>query len=154
MRQRRSRPSVVVRPEPRDRVLYEQIKREASRRFEAPSSWYRSAWIVKTYKQRGGRYLTPRSPAVSRQGLIRWSREQWVNLNAPRYDRQGRPRGYEPCGRSRTPRSVSRSPYPLCRPSRRVSRQTPLTYQEVSVARIRKLNRQKQRVRSRGRVRF
>ena len=166
-------------PQPLDPSLYQRVKEEANRRFAAPSSWYRSAWIVQTYKRLGGRYATPRSSRSRSQGLQRWLRERWVNLNAPVYDRQGHVRGYEPCGRSSVPKKSSRkassssssssssrkassssssssssSVYPLCRPLKRISRHTPRTLRELSRSRIRQVNRSKQKLRSRGRVRF
>lgn len=42
---------------PTDQKLYSQVKSEAKAKFgnDYPSA-YASAWIVKTYKSRGGRY--------------------------------------------------------------------------------------------------
>jgi hypothetical protein len=143
--------AAMPRPEPVDRALYARVKREASARFGAPSSWYRSAWIVKTYKARGGRYGAPLTAAVASSGLIRWARERWVNLNAPLYDSKGALVGYEACGRRS---SKGRGPYPLCRPTRRVSRGTPRTLGELPAAAVEKARRAKRRVKSSGRVRF
>lgn len=42
--------------EPLDPELYEQVKREAKRRFKVWPSAYASGWLVKTYRERGGRY--------------------------------------------------------------------------------------------------
>ena len=80
----------MTRPKPIDKELYEKVKQMASEKFETPTSWYRSAWIVKTYKKLGGRYDTPKTKEVEKQGLIRWANEQWVNLNAPIYDTRGK----------------------------------------------------------------
>ena len=87
----------MSRPKPIDKELYEKVKQMASEKFETPTSWYRSAWIVKTYKKLGGRYDTPKTKEVEKQGLIRWANEQWVNLNAPIYDTRGKLIGYEIC---------------------------------------------------------
>jgi len=42
---------------PSDQSLYSQVKSEAKKKFgdDYPSA-YASAWIVKTYKSRGGKY--------------------------------------------------------------------------------------------------
>jgi hypothetical protein len=61
-----------------------------------------------------------------------------------------RPDGsYAPCGRER----ASGGPYPLCRPSRRVSSQTPATVEELSRKSLRRALRQKESAPSRH-VRF
>ena len=41
---------------PTDPRLYAQVKAEAERKFDVYPSAYANAWIVRTYKARGGRY--------------------------------------------------------------------------------------------------
>ena len=41
---------------PTNTSLYNKVKSEAKRKFSAYPSAYASAWIVKTYKKRGGSY--------------------------------------------------------------------------------------------------
>jgi hypothetical protein len=41
---------------PVDRILYSRIKLEAKRKFRVFPSAYASAWIVKEYNKRGGKY--------------------------------------------------------------------------------------------------
>lgn len=41
---------------PADPDLYSRVKAEAKKKFDRFPSAYASAWIVKTYKARGGRY--------------------------------------------------------------------------------------------------
>lgn len=43
-------------PIPTNKALYERVKREAKKRFKVWPSAYASGWLVKTYKQRGGKY--------------------------------------------------------------------------------------------------
>jgi hypothetical protein len=45
---------------PTNKSLYNEIKREADSKFDKPSA-YKSGWIVKTYKARGGEYSTVKS---------------------------------------------------------------------------------------------
>lgn len=41
---------------PADKELYNRVKQEAKQKFDTFPSAYASAWIVKTYKKRGGKY--------------------------------------------------------------------------------------------------
>ena len=48
----------LVPNEPTNKALYSRVKSEAKRKFNAFPSAYASAWIVRTYKKRGGKYKT------------------------------------------------------------------------------------------------
>ena len=41
---------------PKNKALYSKVKSEAKRKFKTWPSAYGSAWLVKTYKARGGSY--------------------------------------------------------------------------------------------------
>jgi len=41
---------------PTDPKLYDRVKLEAKKKFRVFPSAYASAWIVKEYKKRGGKY--------------------------------------------------------------------------------------------------
>ena len=43
---------------PTDKALYSRVKAEAKRKFDVYPSAYANAWLVKTYKKRGGGYRT------------------------------------------------------------------------------------------------
>ena len=43
-------------PKPKNPTLYAQVKREAKRKFDVYPSAYANAWLVRTYKKRGGTY--------------------------------------------------------------------------------------------------
>jgi hypothetical protein len=83
-----------------DQALYNRIKREADKIYEKPSA-YKSGWIVKTYKERGGTYGRDNKP----KNLRRWFKEDWADIG-----------GQE---------------YPVYRPHKRVSKDTPLTADEI-----------------------
>jgi hypothetical protein len=118
---------------PADPALYRQVVKEAASIYKK-SSAYRSGYIVKTYKNRGGKYL-PSNEHQDRGNLRRWFREKWVDLNR----RHGKS-SYEPCGRKR---ASQRGPSTICRPSIRISPKTPLTVQELSIKKIRKVKKTK-----------
>ena len=119
-------------PEPLDKVLYNRIKKEANKQFKSPSGIYRSSWIVREYLRRGGKYAGKKD---ENSGLSRWFKEKWVDLNRPI---QGTSQ-YENCGRD----NVDIGKYPLCRPSKRITKDTPKTYKELSQKSIRKAKREK-----------
>lgn len=114
--------TALPRPKPINKKLYDDVKRLADKKFKSKSGIFRSSWIVREYKLRGGRYQGAKS---DKQGLLRWFREKWVDLN--RIDKSTKQ--YKPCGRQRADRA--KGPYPLCRPSRRVTAKTPRTYKEI-----------------------
>ena len=41
---------------PSNPALYARVKAEAKRKFKVYPSAYANAWLVRTYKKRGGRY--------------------------------------------------------------------------------------------------
>ncbi len=43
---------------PTNKALYSRIKSEAKNKFKVYPSAYANAWLVKTYKKRGGKYRT------------------------------------------------------------------------------------------------
>lgn len=127
----------MKRPTPVNVDLYSAVKRNADAKFLAPTSAYKSAWIVREYKKRGGKYS---GGTHSREGLKRWFKEKWIDVGTLRA-----------CGRSS---AAAKGPYPLCRPSVRVTRDTPATVQELDGNTLRQALKRKQLVGHRGRVRF
>jgi hypothetical protein len=43
-------------PKPKNAALYSRVKAEAKKKFKVYPSAYANAWLVKTYKKRGGTY--------------------------------------------------------------------------------------------------
>jgi hypothetical protein len=96
--------------EPSKPALYSRVKSEAKRKFKIFPSAYASAWIVKEYKKRGGTYTGKKS---KRKGIARWMREKWTTQDG------------SPCG-SKKFKGVKK-----CRPTVRISKETPVTWQEL-----------------------
>jgi hypothetical protein len=132
-------------PTPTDAALYAAVKKEASQRFLAPTSIYKSAWIVRTYKNRGGKY---ESRASNTKGLKRWFKEDWVDLNRPI---PGKPGSYEPCGRRV---ANANGVYPLCRPLKSVTKETPRTVSQLTEKSIQNAKAEKQKIKNKGRIAF
>lgn len=60
-------------PKPSNQKLYNYVKSLANKKFISKSGVYRSSWIVKEYKKRGGKYIGSRPS--KQQGLRRWYRD-------------------------------------------------------------------------------
>ena len=86
-----------------DQSLYNRVKAEADEKYSKPSA-YKSGWIVKTYKSRGGRYKDDDEP----KNLKRWFNEEWTD--------------------------IGNKAYPVYRPTKRISKDTPLTATEIDPA--------------------
>ena len=107
--------------------MYAKVKSEAKRKFKV----FTSHALVKTYKQRGGKYR--KSRRKSKSGLSRWFSEEWIDVcQLPKI---------VPCGRNN---SSSRS-YPYCCPRYKVTSKSPRTARSYSRAELRKRYRKKKR---------
>ena len=91
-------------------ALYSRVKAEAKRKFKIFPSAYASAYIVREYKKRGGTYTGKKS---KRKGIARWMREKWTTQDG------------SPCG-SKKFKGVKK-----CRTTVRISKETPVTWQEL-----------------------
>jgi hypothetical protein len=85
-----------------DPILYETVKKEADIIYKKNSA-YKSGWIVKTYKDRGGLYYGEKPV---NKGLDRWYKEKWYN--------------------------IANADYPVYRPSVRINKETPLLPNEIN----------------------
>ena len=140
----------MAKAEPKDKKLYNYVKSLANKKFMSKSGVYRSSWIVKEYKKRGGLYKSKKSK--SNTGLKRWYKEKWVDLNRPIKNSKGKIIGYKSCGRKSVKSNSKR--YPLCRPTKRVSPQTPRTYKQISKKSLSKAKREKERVKGSKNIKF
>jgi hypothetical protein len=99
-----------------DKSLYDTVKRKADEIYKKPSA-YKSGYIVKKYKELGGRYKDDKEP----KNLKRWFREQW--------------------------KDVGHQVYPVYRPTKRINKKTPLTIHEIDSKNLKKQIRRKQIIR-------
>jgi len=100
---------------PLDKKLYEDVKKLADNRY-AKSSAYKSGYIVKTYKELGGKY----SGDKTKEGLTRWFQEDWQD--------------------------IGNKSYPVFRPTKIISSKTPLTKEEISPSNLKKQIELKQKI--------
>ena len=79
-------------------------------------SAYKSGWIVKKYKELGREY----SGTKTKEGLTAWYKEDWQDVGG--------------------------KPYPTYRPTKRVSKKTPLTASEIDPINLKKQVALKQKI--------
>ena len=127
-------------PEPSNQKLYSYVKTLANKKFKSPSGIYRSSWIVREYKKRGGKYSGPKSSGNKSSGLKRWFKENWIDLNRPKRNSKGKIIGYHKCGRKS---ANSKGKYPLCRPSKHINKGSPKTYSQLSKSSIQRAKKLK-----------
>jgi hypothetical protein len=94
-------------PIPEDTELYRKAKEYADHIYSKPSA-YKSGYIVKTYKEMGGKYKEDEKP----KNLKRWFQEDW--------------------------KDVGHSGYPVYRPTKKISNKTPLIPSEIDKNNLRK----------------
>jgi len=104
--------------EPSNKLLYQQVKDEIYRKYPKHSA-YRSGVLVKEYKRRGGTYITPSNP---NDGLKLWFASKWLNQRGEV--------GYK-------------YKSDIYRPTVKVSKDTPTTFQELTKKEIERARREK-----------
>lgn len=119
-------------PTPTDSVLYERVKKRVYEEIPKHSA-YRSGILVQRYKQAfAKKYGNSKSPYKGEKpkitGLTRWFDEKWVNQRGEI--------GYSKKG-------------DIYRPSRRVTKNTPVTWKELSKKEIASAQKEKKKT---GRV--
>ena len=114
----------MTKNEPLDKELYEKIKKEVWSEYKVPSA-YRSAQLVKRYKEAGGTYSGKKDKD---DGIARWMRERWESDK----------------GTTNYPHMNS-----VYRPTVRVSKDTPATFTELTPEELKRAKAMKART---GRV--
>lgn len=137
--------------EPLNKSLYKYVKNLANKKFLSKTGIYKSSWIVKEYKRRGGKYKG-KKPSYKSPGLKRWYKERWVDLNRPIKNSKGKVIGYKSCGRTSV--KSSKDKYPLCRPLKKITSKTPKTVKSLSKKDILKAKKKKSKLKHKGRVQF
>lgn len=95
--------------------LYEKAKKLADETYKKPSA-YKSGFIVKKYKELGGKYSDDDKP----KNLKRWFEEEWHD--------------------------IGKKEYPVYRPTKRVSEETPLTVDEINPENLKEQIKLKQKI--------
>jgi hypothetical protein len=104
-------------PEPTNKTLYEKVKKRVYAKIKKHSA-YRSAQVVKEYKEAGGKYKGDKSKGK----LTKWFKEDWTN------QRGGS--GYKKKG-------------DYYRPNKKVDKDTPATHKELTSAEKKKASETK-----------
>ena len=96
-----------------DKELYDRVKKEVDKIYTKPSA-YKSGFIVKKYKELGGKY----GDDNEEKNLKRWFLEKWTD--------------------------VGNKDYPVYRPTKRINEKTPLTINEIDKKNLKQQIKRKQ----------
>lgn len=98
-----------------NKKLYEEVKNMADTIYKK-SSAYKSGWIVKKYKELGGKYKDDNKE----KKLKRWFKEDW--------------------------KDIGNKDYPVYRPTKRATKDTPLTFDEIDKNQLKQQIELKQKI--------
>lgn len=101
-----------------DYMRYGHQHKKASKLFD-PGFYFQNKWADYISED----FFFEKVAVYGDSGLGRWFKEKWVNI--AKKDKSGK---YAPCGRSKS----KPGSYPKCRPSKRVSKETPQTTKEMT----------------------
>lgn len=104
---------------PQDSALYEKAKSIVYAQYKKPSA-FRSGAVIKQYKKLGGKFLDDNKS----KPLKRWFEEKWTDVNPFK----------------------TKTSYPVFRPTKRVSKETPLTIQEIDPQNLLEQSIKKQKI--------
>lgn len=96
-----------------DKKLYLEVKKEADNKYKRHSA-YKSMYISKLYKEKGGRYKKQKKD----NKLQKWTSEKWIQMKPYIMDNKK-----IACGSTGNPNT--------CRPYKRIDSQTPITADEA-----------------------
>lgn len=120
-------------PEPTDPKTYARIKAQVKKSVDRFPSAYASGMIVQKYKavmkKRGEPAYKSSSGSKKKSLLKRWYDEKWIDVKTGK-----------PCGSVKT-----KSYYPTCRPSKRITSGSPRTSKELTKKQKEQMVRKKQK---------
>jgi len=109
--------------------LYKKVKKEIYKKNPKHSA-YRSLQILKEYKNQGGQI----DESKKRNGLTTWLNEKWINLTPFAESSLSNIKNSPKCGtRGKNQKGPS-----ICRPSKKVNKDTPKLAQDFSKKQIQK----------------
>ena len=100
-----------------DKQLYDNIVKQAKKKFKTWPSMYASSWVTQQYKSKGGKYIG--NKPSKKTGISRWFKEEWVQVE-----------GYLN-GKKRIQCGSAIKKTKACRPLIRVDKKTPITLPEL-----------------------
>lgn len=118
-------------PEPKDKQLYEKVKKDIFTKIPKNSA-YRSGLLIKTYKEEYFKKHKSKDAYYGKKnenkGIARWMKEDWRTQEGKKtYEKKG----------------------DIFRPTKRITKETPTTYKELSKKQIEIAQKEKK---TKGRV--
>jgi hypothetical protein len=102
-----------------NKPLYEMARQEADGIYKKPSA-YKSGFIVKRYKELGGKYKDD----GKEKPLERWFKERWTD--------------------------IGKMTYPVYRPTKRITKDTPLLLNEINPFQLKEQIKLKQKIKGKS----
>ena len=123
---------------PKNPKIYANVVDKIKTSVKRWPSAYASGMVVKEYKRimilRGEEpYETKQNKKGEINPLVRWFKEKWIDIGTGK-----------PCGAIHRKKELENGYYPTCRPSVRISKNTPMLASEISDNEKRKLIAEKQ----------
>ena len=120
-----------------DKKLYALARQKADAVYKK-SSAYKSGYIIKVYKELGGRYKDDNK----QKKLTRWFKEEWKDIGNSAQVLQSQHAG----GPYASKDARAHKNYPVYRPTIRINKGTPLTYDEIDKKQLKKQIKLKQEI--------
>lgn len=124
---------------PTNPSLWSRAKSLAKSKFDVYPSAYANGWAAKWYKSKGGGWRKKKKKESKEENinedLRRWFKEKWVDVSK-KVDGK-----HPPCGR----KDADGKSYPKCRPSKKVSKETPKVASSYSKEEKKSMTQQKRR---------
>ena len=122
---------------PTDQKLYDKVVAEVKAKVDRWPSAYASGMVVQKYKklmaaQGKEPYIEDPKEPKQPKALARWYKEKWIDIKTGK-----------PCGSVKTPNY-----YPVCRPSIKITKDTPVLAKELSPIQKTKAIKNKQKAKA------
>lgn len=113
-----------------DKDIYNRAKKLADEKYKKHSA-YKSMYMMEQYEKLGGRI----NKNLKKSGTATWNKEKWVNLSAIAMGIESNIKNLTACGQKHPKQKKNPT---ICRPTKKVNKDTPKLAQSFSKSQIKK----------------
>ena len=113
-----------------DKDIYNRAKKLADEKYKKHSA-YKSMYMMEQYEKLGGRI----NKNLKKSGTATWNKEKWVNLSAIAMGIESNIKNLTACGQKHPKQKKNPT---ICRPTKKVNKDTPNLAQSFSKSQIKK----------------
>lgn len=113
-----------------DKDIYNRAKKLADEKYKKHSA-YKSMYMMEQYEKLGGRI----NKNLKKSGTATWNKEKWVNLSAIAMGIESNIKNLTACGEKHPKQKKNPT---ICRPTKKVNKDTPKLAQSFSKSQIKK----------------